>query len=660
MREQVFVADDVVRALRAPRLVAPLIVVALLAAPALADEMTDPLLLEGEDAAPNELALWDLIERQRYVRAREEAEKFLLEHPSSYVGHLVLAQAQHFGEANFPKALFHEDQALALFEAEHGTTPSPSQPWRWHARILTMLARTHGNLEHYDEQLALMRRFNQRYTPQLKAELAWPLMKKRQFEAARAAAEDGLQTGDPYQIERAKNALCAIEFEAGDDEKSYQACRDAVYYAREHFGNATAVDLGNYAEAARSVFRFDESERLLMEATKSGISWYGNPWLELADMYMRAGRFAESLSALKEVPRHRAARPAHVRDSDRNEARRSLAAFLLLMGKPDDALRITDKAVVLPDRRAHNSRDPEQDRSIVALLDRQARRTLAEMTEERAVAGPFYARWWASAKARWLRFQGWMSARQAARYLNDESRLIGTFAIGTARSAVMPPWLLGELVPVLGPGVVQAAVERVRTEDPREGADGYYDAVLAEVALAQGRYDDAIILANRSLQTVQPGDALLRERVRAIMAKSLSDPRATAAMFEEVLGADPGLFRRLGWKLPVSIEDSGAEVDRAIAKALRRSPRFERSEDGLRIQVTGGQACMFGRSGTAWGCSEVDVEAAETGDDYPQTVSDSLHRVIFSPRVDLSRIDINSLDGSNRVTRNPLDSLVID
>ncbi|MBW1756490.1 MAG: tetratricopeptide repeat protein, partial [Deltaproteobacteria bacterium] len=84
-----------------------------------------------------------------------------------------------------------------------------------------------------------------------------------------------------------------------------------------------------------SVFRFDEAERLLTEASKSGLSWYGNPWLELADLYMRAGRFAEALSALREVPRHRVSRPAHVRDSDRNEARRSLAAFLLLMGRPD-------------------------------------------------------------------------------------------------------------------------------------------------------------------------------------------------------------------------------------------------------------------------------------------------------------------------------------
>ena len=644
---------------RRSTLVAVLVIGALLSsARVVAEDMMGPLQLEGEEADAEELALWELIEREHYVKAREDAETYLAEHPRSYVAHLVLGMAQHYGEANFPKALFHETRALDLFEERQGTQPTPSDPWRWHARILMELTHAHGDLEHYDQQLGFMQRYNELYTPQLKAELAWPLMKKREFEKARLAAEEGLATGDPYQIERAKNALCAIEFEAGDDEKSYEVCADAVAYGRTHFGNATAVDLGNYAEAARSVFRFDEAERLLMEASKSGLSWYGNPWLELADLYMRAGRFAEALSALREVPRHRSVRPAHVRDSDRNEARRSLSAFLVLMGRPAEALRITDKASVMPDRRAHNSRDPEQDQSIVALLDRQARLMMAEMTLERTSARPFYVRWWAEVQALWIRFQAWMSARQAARFLDDEARLVGTFAIGTARSAVMPPWLLGELIGALGPGVVRAAVDAVSLEDPREGAVPYHESVLAEVALAQREYAEAIAHAERALERLQPGDALLRERVRAVLAKALSDSREATALYEEVLSTDPGLFRRLGWALPVEVDSSDAEVDRALAKALMRSPRFEQSGDGLRIQIEGAKVCLFGRSGTAWGCSEVEVGEDETQESYTQRIVDSFHAEIFSPRVDLSRIDINSLDGSNRVTRNPLDMIV--
>jgi tetratricopeptide (TPR) repeat protein len=630
-----------------------------MAAPVGAEDMLEQVFIQGEEADQEELVLWELIERQRYVKAREEAEKYLVDHPDSYIAHLVLGSALHYGEANFPKALFHSEQALQLFEAEEGVRPAETQPWRWHAHILLALMRTHGDLEHYDEQLGFMYRYNELYTPQLKAELAWPLMKKREFEKARLAAEAGLETGDPFQIERAKNALCAIEFEAGNDLESYEVCAQAVDFGEQQFGSATAVDLGNYAEAARSVFRFDEAERLLIQASKAGLSWYGNPWLELTDLYVRAGRFAEALAALREVPRHRASRPAHVRNSDRNEARRSLASFLLLMGEPDEALRITGKASVLPDRRAHNSRDAEQDRSIVALLDRQARLMMAEMTVERAAAQPFYRRWWAHAEALWLRFEAWMSGRHAARFLDDEERLEGTFAIGTARSAVMPPWLLGELVDTLGPGVTRAAVERAAATDSRPGAEPYYDAVLAEVALAQGEYDEAVSRAQRALEGLQPGDALLRARVRAVLARALPDERERTGLYEEVLASDPGLFRRLRWALPAKVESSDAALDRTLARALRRSPRFESSDDGFRIQVEGGRICLFSRTGSAWGCGEADPEEDETGRSYPQRIVDAFHAEIFSPRVDLSRIDINSLDGSNRITRNPLEDLMI-
>jgi tetratricopeptide (TPR) repeat protein len=205
---------------------------------------------------------------------------------------------------------------------------------------------------------------------------------------------------------------------------------------------------------------------------------------------------------------------------------------------------------------------------------------------------------------------------------------------------------------------VRAAVEEVVLEDPRAGAIAYHESVLAEVALAQREYAEAIAHAERALQRIQPGDALLKERVRAVLAKALSDPREATALYEEVLSTDPGLFRRLRWALPVEVESSDAEVDRALAKSLMRSPRFESSVDGLRIRIDGARICLFGRSGTAWGCSDVEFEEDETQESYAQRTIDSFHAAIFSPRVDLSRIDINSLDGSNRVTRNPLDMLV--
>ena len=622
-----------------------------------ADELLDAFAIQGEAATPDELLLWRLVEERRYVKAREDAEKFLAEHPDSFVAELSLGLAHHYGEANFPKSLFHCQRSIELFEREYGKLPGTEQPWRWHARMLQELASVHGDLEHYDEQLAAMARYNERYRPEFKAERAWPLMKLRRFAEARLAAQDGLTSSDPFQIERALNALCAIEFEAGNDTKSYDACKKAVDHSRNAQRAPTSVDLSNHAEAARSLFHFDEAERLLVEATQADASWYGNPWLDLADLYMRESRFAEALAALRRVPQHRAARPPHVQDSDRNESRRSLTAFLLLMGRPDEALRITDKALVLPDRRSHNSRDPAQDRSIVALLDRRARLMAADMLLEQSVAQPFYARWWAHLRATTLRFQGWMSGRQAARFLADEERLVGTFAIGTARSAVMPPWFLGDLVAVLGEGVVREAVARAQASDPREGANAYYAAIKAEAALADRDYDGAFRNGKVALDGLGPGEALLRARVQALLAETYRRNDTPTGFYDDVLQKDPCAFRRLGLRVPVRFQAGDLEIDRRISKALERSPRFIEADDALTVQVTGGRACLIGVSGAAWGCS-APPEDAENADEHVQAVADSFHEVVFAPRVDLSQVDINSLDGSNRVSRSPLKTLL--
>src|SRR5690606_10967044 len=121
-----------------------------------------------------------------------------------------------------------------------------------------------------------------------------------------------------------------------------------------------------------------------------------------------------------------------------------------------DALRVTQKALVAPDRRGHNSRDKAQDLSVSALLDSTARRLKAERALEHAASLGPVARARAGFAALSERFQAWTSARKAVRAVADEARLSGSFQIGTARAAVMPPWLAGELVVALGAGAARA------------------------------------------------------------------------------------------------------------------------------------------------------------------------------------------------------------
>ena len=590
----------------------------------------------------------------RHIKAREIAERVVRANDRSYAGHFVLGFVHHYGEANFARALYHQDRARALIEEQHGAEPE-GEARLWHFRILRELIWTHGDLEHYDEQLAYMERFSELYEPDMIAERAWPLMKLRRFDDARQAATLGEMTGEPRQRELALNARCAIEFEAGDDQASYQACHAAMMLHGGDPSQQSVVDFTNFAEAARSVFRLDEAERVGQLATEARVTWYGSPWVELAELYVRQARFVEALAALREVPGYREQRPPHVREADRNESRRALASFFLVVGRGEEAIGLSEKMLHAPDRRAHNSRDPAQDRAIAALLHRASLRLRAEQRAEQAIGAPLHERVGAWFAGLGDRFEGWLSGRVAAKNLADEERLVGTFMIGTHRSAVMMPWLAGELTDVLGAGVVSEAVRRARAADDREGSDAYYDAFEADASLASGDSTRARTMATQALAGLQPAEALLRARMLAIVAESsrrLGDAAQATDAYGDAFQADPGVFRRLGWSVPVRMEI--AEGAGELADLIGGSARFAVTDWGLRVQVEPGRACFVDSGGAVLTCTEVSPGADEDADAFAARVARDFHERVFAPRVDLSQTDANSLDGSNRVSRDPL------
>ncbi len=606
----------------------------------------------GLEANGEELeAFYDLLSG-KLIRAREQAEKILRRKPDSYVAHYVMGEVEHDAEANFPRAVFHFEQARSLFENKFGNAPREQEPWRWHTRILLSLANAYGEIEQHEKKLALLARYNELYEPDHLAEQAWPLMKLRHFDAARRAAAEGLATDDPRQREIALNALCAIEFEAGHDDQSYVACKRAMDNSKSLGTEQDPADLMNFAEASRSVFKLDEAERIDREATEVAIAWYGNPWSELTELYLREARLSEALSGLREIAGYRAARPPHVRESDRNENRRALSSFFVVLGRPDDALRITQKGLVAPDRRGHNSRDPAQDHTVAALLDRGAHGLKAERSLEQAAARPWYQRWWAEGEALVERAQGWLSARRAVREVSHDERLAGSFEIGTARSAVMPPWLAGDLVQAVGAGAARAAIKIARSEDRRSASPAYYDAFEGEAAWLAGD-EVAEQLLSRADKALPSAEQLLRARVLALLASLREDQGAHAAAqrdFERAMQIDPGVLRRLALRLPVRVTGATEPVGEAFVSALGHSPRFDLGDQGLMVEVHAdrarGEACLIGVSGAQLACGRAEAKANESADDLAARLLSAFHDHVFAPPIDLSQVDANSLDGS--------------
>jgi tetratricopeptide (TPR) repeat protein len=610
--------------------------------------------LPGFEGSPEELDAFFALVSQRLIRARELAGKLLVKQPTSYIAHYVMGEVEHDAEANFPRAVYHLEQARALFERKYGPKPGEEAPWRWHTRILLSLAFAYGEIEQHEKKLGLLARYNELYEPDRLADRAWPLMKLRKFSEARKAASEGMGTGDPRQREVALNSLCAIEFEAGNDDKSYEACKSAMENARSLGMDLDPADLMNFAEASRSVFKLDEAERIDREAADAATAWYGNPWSELAELYVREARLGEALAALREIPRYRAQRPPHVRESDRNENRRALSAFFVVLGRAEDALRVTQKALVAPDRRGHNSRDKAQDLSVSALLDGAAHRLKAERALEKAAGEGVYQRAKASLGALAERFEAWTSARRAVRSVGDSTRLSGSFQIGTARAAVMPPWLAGDLVQAVGAGPARAAIAVARKQDARSQAGAYYDAFEAEAAFLAGDTREAERLFARALGALPQAEQLLRARAFALLASlklQRGDVSGALRDFERTLQIDPSVLRRLGLSLPVRVRAGGDAVSEAFAAGLWRSPRFELGDRGFMIDVRAdlarGRACLVGASGAELACGSASAQTNDAADALARKLLDDFHERVFAPQVDLSQVDANSLDGTN-------------
>src|SRR5262245_15844524 len=78
---------------------------------------------EGLFGTGDEMAGWQAVREDKLVRAREIGERILTSHPDAYAGHYIVGYAQHYGETNLPRALFHLRRARELFESQYGPRP---------------------------------------------------------------------------------------------------------------------------------------------------------------------------------------------------------------------------------------------------------------------------------------------------------------------------------------------------------------------------------------------------------------------------------------------------------------------------------------------------------------------------------------------------------
>jgi tetratricopeptide (TPR) repeat protein len=612
----------------------------------------------GMGRDPDALRGYALAGEGKHVAARELAERMLAARPDSFEAHFLLGYVLHVAEANLPLAYHHLLRAREIFEKQYGKQPPPQSPWRWHLSILEELASVAREMDRFEETLALLDAHDAAYDPDEIASRGWPLMRLRRYPEARAIVARAMATKDPRQAQMARTTLCAIEAELQRRQPAYEACVNAL--RAEANGQAGPHLYTNAASSALSILKPDEAERVLLEGTKRfELGNAANPWQDLALLYVDQGRTGEALSAVREMVSWARAQPGFMDDQTRAGTDFTAALFLLVAGRGEDAVRVTERILARPDRTGFTSAESAQAEAANGLLGRAALRLAAERQLEEASYLSGWARSRAWAQALRLRFLGWRAGRHATRLLGSDRMLVSTLRPYLPGGISIPSWLNGDLVSALGAGVVAVAAGEARKVEDLPRALPFLDAVEAEAALGSGDTARARALGARALQGLHRTDVLLQARVAAVMGQALDaegDTAGAARSYARALQQDPGVLRRLGIALPARIQRDSGPLAGMVAERLERSPRLRSADDGFVVQVqsagAGAQACLVGPNGENLGCGGVARSAA--GSDMStlaEQVCRGFHDQVFAARVDLTQADLRSLDGSTTVAR---------
>lgn len=609
---------------------------------------------------PNEGVLADEVlaadGRSEWITARRKAQELLKEQPESYVGHHVLGRAFWLGEGDYARAAFHLQKSLDIYKDTYQWTDDP--PWRlesegwWSLRIVT------GDMGEFEAELNLIdvynakqdeydERFDTSYN-RLLAERGWPLMKLGRFDEAKYWGTQGILQERDWQKSLGYNVLCATAGEQGLRTEAFEACSSALRHAQDT-GSGIAVDASNAANAAMAILDFDTVEEYSRLAIQHGDGTTVSAWINLIHLYLGDARPDAAIDAVEGVLQSLAAEEPAMRLQKRADVDGAFALLLLLSGEEQTAYDKIHRAIQFPDRRGVISTSEAQSSGSHRLLRYLAKRLVDQRQDEHI-----------SSKGWWARIQHWWSqlfgdpslevdAQAVRTVLQQDTHLLSTIRpyLDKGLTAV-PYWMLGELVTILGTSVVESAILDARAMDEFPGTEGYYQFLETEIAYQRGNWHEVIELGTSCRTQLPMIEQLMRARLLALegVARGRTGDRSSQIQyFEQVMEIDPSVFRRLDVPLPVRIS-SGSGLEGDVLNALSRSPRFEVSNDGFSLQVTGGQVCLLGSMGQQFTCTRFPIREDSMSDaDYLTLITDTFHSQAFSLSTGMSTADWRSLDG---------------
>ena len=570
-------------------------------------------------ANPRALEICDALALERNVRARELAEHWVDAQPDSPAAQFAFAEVLYTAEGNLARALFHLNRAESLMGYADIDAAVESGNIQWHYLSLSQLSNVHQLMGDQTRALEYLDKIEEIYGQNVESFRGWPLLKLKQYDAARASATVVLDNSE-NQGERARawNTLCAVELASLAPVDSMAVCDRAISEDENlaaQSGAGDTVYLTNASEVALSLLRMDDAENYLDRATRNlNPDSVADPWVYKLYLTMSQGRFDDARAALDRMLVWRENQKPIVGVMNRAEHYMVGASFMLLAGYAEDAALLSATALNQPDRNGAYSADDFQKDALAALVNAAANRMRYQMRLEEAAGAGWVEALRARIDAAGLWFAAWRSERYAASLFTRPEILLNRLRPYAPLDVHIPEWIEPELARMIGAGVLRGALDEALAAGAFELNIGYYHAWLAEAAAVES--DAAAVVGHgaRALAELPAREALLRARVAARMGAAhwrLGAVESALEQFENAFRADPGVSRRLGIELPVNARVAGGEFSRELADALRASPRFREDDNGFPLEAgDDGTVCLRAASGEALSCYTAPAESA--------------------------------------------------
>jgi len=570
--------------------------------------------------SPEEQAVLAAYDEHKLLTARRLAEELLTSNPASIPGNYVMGSVDAEAEGNLALAMRHF--ALARERYEETLLNTPGDHWKMHANLLTSIATLAGAMEQERYQIQILDYHDSLYDPNLTGEHAWPYMKLGELDEAQRYAQLAIETNDPWEMSAGHNAACAIESTLGTRSPSHAACMAALDFERVQQDADINVAAFNASLTALSVFDFAQAEALAKESAEAPGA-FANPWLVLSDLYLTAGRGAEAVSASQQLQRWRARQPPRDRSHGRAQADAGTARVLLVAGETEAGLRLANRALQFPDRMGNTSMKAEAALGGHSLLRLALRRADDERFAEEVATRGWLGRvvaWFGS----WLpTSRDWQDRAAVRTSLADTDRLLLTLRPYLDGRLDAPTWLAGDIVDVVGAGVVQEALNEARgTDTELPVVHAYFDAIQVEIDRSRGRWASVATRGPEVAAALPTGEALLRARIFAWSAEASwrqGDQDGAYVAWEQALRLDPGVGRRLGLALPAQVLVlGGGDQGAYVGDMLSRSPRLQMRSGGFQVTVDGGgqgplEVCLRSPTGAVMRCVHPLLAPVEEG-----------------------------------------------